>query len=457
MKLDLNVKMMQEQRLVMTQNMQQSIKLLQMSLHDLREYIGNEYSENPILEVNEEPNSCENEMSEPQEIDHKKIIEEFYEDYRDNTEKIYSKEEETSPLNFIEKSISLKEFLYEQLGEINVDPYIINICKYIIESLDVRGYLEIGIKEIAEELNIPQEDAEEALEIVQELEPFGIGARNIKECLLIQSKKLNILDEIIEKMINEHLEHIASNKYDLVGKMLNISPREAQRYGDTIKKLEPKPSRGFYTGDEVNYIIPDAEIKNIDGEFFIIMNEGVLPNLTISKTYKQILEKNQDTETSAYVKDKINQAMFLIKSIEQRKNTLYKVLECLIIKQKEFFLKGREFIKPLTLKEVADYIKMHESTVSRAVKDKYVLTSFGTIKIKSLFASGVNNSNQDMATLQIKNVIKRVIDEENKNKPLSDQVISEILAKDNMKISRRTVAKYREELGIKSSSMRKRV
>jgi len=192
MKLDLNVKMMQEQRLVMTQNMQQSIKLLQMSLHDLREYIGNEYSENPILEVNEEPNSCENEMSEPQEIDHKKIIEEFYEDYRDNTEKIYSKEEETSPLNFIEKSISLKEFLYEQLGEINVDPYIINICKYIIESLDVRGYLEIGINEIAEELNIPQEDAEEALEIVQELEPFGIGARNIKECLLIQSKKLNI-------------------------------------------------------------------------------------------------------------------------------------------------------------------------------------------------------------------------------------------------------------------------
>ena len=231
------------------------------------------------------------------------------------------------------------------------------------------------------------------------MEPFGIGARNIKECLLIQSEKLNILDNVMEEMINNHLENIASNKYDLVGKSLKISPREAQRYGDAIKKLEPKPSRGFYTGDEVNYIIPDAEIKNIDGEFFIIMNEGVLPKLTISKTYKQVLENNQDEQTSAYVKDKINQAMFLIKSIEQRKNTLYKVLECLL----------------------------------------------------------VNNSNQDMATLQIKNVIKKVIGEENKNKPLSDQAISEILAKDNMKISRRTVAKYREELGIKSSSMRKRV
>lgn len=457
MKLDLNVKMTQEQRLIMTQNMQQSIKLLQMSLHDLREYIGNEYSENPVLEANEEYNSYENETKEIKEIDHKKIAEEFYEDYRDNTEKFYSKEDETSPLNFIEKSVSLKEFLQEQLGELKKDPYIINICKYIIESLDAKGYLEIGINEIAEELSIPQKDAEEALEIVQDLEPFGIGARNIKECLLIQSEKLNILDNVMEEMINNHLENIASNKYDLVGKSLKISPREAQRYGDAIKKLEPKPSRGFYTGDEVNYIIPDAEIKNIDGEFFIIMNEGVLPKLTISKTYKQVLENNQDEQTSAYVKDKINQAMFLIKSIEQRKNTLYKVLECLLVKQEEFFLKGKEFIKPLTLKEVADDIKMHESTVSRAVKDKYVLTSFGTIKIKSLFAAGVNNSNQDMATLQIKNVIKKLIGEENKNKPLSDQAISEILAKDNMKISRRTVAKYREELGIKSSSMRKRV
>ena len=457
MKLDLNVKMTQEQRLIMTQNMQQSIKLLQMSLHDLREYIGNEYSENPVLEVNEEQGSYENETKEINEIDHKKMVEEFYEDYRDNTEKIYSKEDETSPLNFIEKSVSLKEFLQEQLGEIKKDPYLINICKYIIESLDVKGYLEIGISEIAEELNIQQEDAEEALEIVQDLEPFGIGARNIKECLLIQSKKLNILDDIMEEMINNHLENIASNKYDLIGKKLNISAREAQRYGDAIKKLEPKPSRGFYTGDEVNYIIPDAEIKNVDGEFFIIMNEGVLPKLTISKTYKQVLENNQDEQTSAYVKDKINQAMFLIKSIEQRKNTLYKVLESLLIKQKEFFLNGREFIKPLTLKEVADDIKMHESTVSRAVKDKYVLTSFGTIKIKDLFAAGVSNSNRDMATLHIKNVIKKVINEENKNKPLSDQAISEMLAKDNMKISRRTVAKYREELGIKSSSMRKRV
>jgi RNA polymerase sigma-54 factor len=458
------MKMTQEQRLILTQNMQQSIKLLQMSLHDLREYIDNEYSENPVLEVNEETISYDDaqaneEMQTEDRYDHKKIVEELYSDnYKDRSEKSYSGED-ISPLNFIEKKISLKDYLQEQLVEVNIDQYMLTICKYIVESLDNRGYLEISIEELAEELNISKEVIEQALKLVQSLEPYGIGARNIKECLLIQSSKLNILDDIIEKIILNHLENIAENKYELVGKDLNISPREAQRYGDLIKKLEPKPSRGFYTGEEVNYIIPDAEIKNIDGEFFILMNESVLPRLMINKTYKDVLQNNQDLKTNAYVKDKINQALFLIKSIEQRKNPLHKVLECVINKQKDFFKFGKQYIKPLTLKEVAEIIEVHDSTVSRAIKDKYVLTSYGTIKIKNLFANGLssNNNDDDMATIKIKNEIKRIIDEENKGKPLSDQIISSILGDTNMNISRRTVAKYREELGIKASSMRKRL
>ena len=187
------------------------------------------------------------------------------------------------------------------------------------------------------------------------------------------------------------------------------------------------------------------------------MNESVLPRLMINKTYKDVLQDNKDSETNAYVKDKINQAMFLIKSIEQRKNTLHKVLECLVDKQKDFFKFGKQQIKPLILKEVAEIIKVHESTVSRAIKDKYVLTSYGTIKIKDLFASGLSSNDDDMATVKIKNEIKKIVDEENKGKPLSDQIISSVLAEKNMNISRRTVAKYREELGIKSSSMRKRL
>ncbi|EHJ01857.1 RNA polymerase, sigma 54 subunit, RpoN [Clostridium sp. DL-VIII] len=462
MNIEYGMKMTQEQRLILTQNMQQSIKLLQMSLHDLREYIDIEYSENPVLEINEETAPYDDvqnaeKMSIEDSYDHKKIVEELYSDnYKDKSEINYSNEE-ISPLNFIEKKMSLKEYLQEQLVEADIDQYMLNICKYIVESLDNKGYLEISVEELGQELNISEEIIERALKIVQSLEPYGIGARNIKECLLIQSLRLNILDNIMEKMILNHLENVAENKYEAVGRALNISPREAQRYGDLIKKLEPKPSRGFYTGEEVNYIIPDAEIKNINDEFFIIMNESALPKLMINRTYKDVLQNNKDSEINTYVKDKINKAIFLIKSIEQRKGTLYKVLECLIDRQKDFFKFGRQQIKPLTLKEVSEKINLHESTVSRAIKDKYILTSYGTIKIKDLFATGLSSNNDDMATVKVKNEIKRIIDEENSSKPLSDQIISSMLADKDMKISRRTVAKYREELGIKSSSMRKRL
>ena len=459
MNLDYSMKMTQQQKMIMTQNMQQSIKLLQMSLHDLREYIDNEYSENPILEISDH-SSLNNDVqiSDLEKYNAEKIAEEMdYDSYKDKPERSYSNED-VSPLNFIEEKKSLKEYLHEQLLEVNEDAYTIMIAKYIVESLDGRGYLEIPIEELAAELRISSEDVAKGLKLVQSLEPYGIGARNIKECLIIQSINLNILDDNIEKIIQDHLEDVAVNRYEAIGKALKISPREAQRYGDLIKKLEPKPSRGFYTGEEVSYIIPDAEIKNIDGEFYIIMNEGVLPKLMINKTYRDVLKSGKDNEINSYVKEKVNRARFLIKAIEDRMNTLYRVLECLIDRQKEFFEKGYSYIKPLTLKEVSSKLQIHDSTVSRTIKDKYILTSYGTIKIKDLFANGLtNNSCEDLSTIKIKDEIKKIVQEENKAKPLSDQIISTMLEEKNMKISRRTVAKYREELGIKSSSMRKRL
>ena len=459
MNLDYSMKITQQQKMIMTQNMQQSIKLLQMSLHDLREYIDNEYSENPILEISDHSSLNDDvHSSDLEKYNAEKIAEEMdYDSYKDKPERSYSNED-VSPLNFIEEKKSLKEYLHEQLLEANEDAYTIMIAKYIVESLDGRGYLEIPIEELAAELRISSEDVEKGLKLVQSLEPYGIGARNIKECLIIQSINLNILDDKIEKIIQYHLEDVASNRYEAIGKALKISPREAQRYGDLIKKLEPKPSRGFYTGEEVSYIIPDAEIKNIDGEFYIIMNEGVLPKLMINKTYRDVLKSGKDNEINSYVKEKVNKAMFLIKAIEDRKNTLYRVLECLIDKQKEFFEKGYSYIKPLTLKEVSSKLQVHDSTISRTIKDKYILTSYGTIKIKDLFANGLtNNSCEDLSTIKIKDEIKKIVQEENKAKPLADQIISTMLEEKNIKISRRTVAKYREELGIKSSSMRKRL
>ena len=224
--------------------------------------------------------------------------------------------------------------------------------------------------------------------------------------------------------------------------------------------MEPKPSRGFYTGDEVKFIIPDAAIRNIDGQYFVIMNDGVIPRLSISNIYKDILNNKEDKSTENYVKEKLNSAMFLIKSIEQRKSTLLRILEKTVEKQKEYFDKGQKYLKPMTMKEMAEELGIHESTVSRAIKDKYILTSLGTVKIKDLFTTGLSKSQgdgEDVAVVNIKKQIKEMIDEEDKKKPLSDQAICDELNKKSLNISRRTVAKYREEIGIKSSSKRKRI
>ena len=269
-----------------------------------------------------------------------------------------------------------------------------------------------------------------------------------------------MLDEKLEEIIDEYLDLIADNKFAVIAKNLNITPKEAQDLGDIIKGLEPKPSRGFFTGDDVKFIIPDAAIRKIDGEYFVIMNEGVIPRLSISSLYKDIINNKEDESTESYVKEKLNSAMFLIKSIEQRKSTLLRILEQVVEKQKEYFDKGQKYLKPMTLKEMAEILKIHESTVSRAIKDKYILTSFGTVKIKDLFTGGLStskNNSEDVAVINIKKQIKEMIDAEDKKKPLSDQIICDELNKKKLNISRRTVAKYREELGIRSSSKRKRI
>lgn len=449
----------QEQKLVMTEEMQLSIKVLQMPVGELREYINTEFSENPILEMKEDiTNSTVNTNEKLDKYDYKEMIKYLeFDNYSGQSYGTY--DQEVSPFNFIPEKKSLKEFLHEQLLEMEEDKLIKQVANYIIESLDNRGYLEISVDEISKELHLKTEVIEEALSVVQELEPFGIGARNLKECLMIQLINLGLINDYLEEMVENHLEDIANNKYTLIAKKLNISPSEAQRYGDIIKKLEPKPSSGFYTGEDVKFIIPDAEIKNIQGELYIIMNDKMIPSLSINNAYKQVIEGGEKSDTSNYVKDKLSKAINIIKGIEQRRSTIYKVLESITKKQKEFFINGVNSLKPMNLKEIAEDINMHESTVSRAIKDKYILTTYGTIKIKDLFISGISSSanKEDVAVIQIKNKIKELIDTEDKNKPLSDQNICDKLKEEKLCISRRTVAKYREELGIKPSSKRKRI
>lgn len=459
MNLDFNLKLSQEQKLVMTQQMQLSIKLLQMSSFELKEFIDKEFVENPMLEGNFDLINDEN--KEKDKIDYKELIKYLeFDNYGSSQYKDYSEtDEEVSPFNFISEEKSLNTYLQEQVIGLDEDEYIKSIVSYMIENLDHKGYLDISIEEICREINISKEECLEALEVLQELEPNGIGARNLSECLIIQLRNTGILDEKLEIMILENLNEIAENKYAVIAKGLNITPKEAQDYGDIIKALEPKPSRGFYTGEDVKFIIPDAQIRNIDGEYFVIMNENVIPRLSISKVYKQILESKKDDKVEEYVKEKMNNALFLIKSIEQRKSTLQNVLEKIVEKQREYFDKGEKYLKPMTLREISEELEIHESTVSRAIKEKYVLTANGTLKIKELFTNGLSVSygNEDIAVGNIKKRIKELIDSEEKKKPLSDQNVCNILQEENVNISRRTVAKYREELGIQSSSKRKRL
>lgn len=458
MKMEFRLNLTQEQKLIMTQQMQLSVKLLQMSNLEIQKYIEKELQENPVLDAEYKKNESSVDVEETKDkIDYKALIKYFeFDDYGNGA---YTRdEEEVSPFNFISAKKSLKEFLIEQILYLSESTQIKSICKYIIENIDEKGYLGTGLENIQSELGISDELASRALKIIQSLEPLGIGARDIKECLKIQLHAKGIEDKNIYRIVDEYLELIAENKYNTISKYLNISINEAQDYGDVIKSLEPKPSRGFYTGEETKYIIPEAYIKKLDGKFYIIMNDGSIPKLNINQVYKQIINDEDDKNTIKFVKEKLNSAIFLMKSIRQRENTIYNILEKIVEVQKEYFEFGDEYLKPMTLKEIADDLEIHESTVSRAIREKYINTDKGTIKIKDLFTTGISRADncEDISTKIIKKEIQDLINGEDKTKPLSDQRICNLLKDKNMDISRRTVAKYREEIGIKSSSKRKR-
>ena len=431
-----------------------------MSTYDLREYIEKEFSENPVLEAQYE--DIKEVSKEQDRLEYKELVKYLESDNYGSQSYGEYDEEGISPFTFISKPESLTDYLEGQILELPIDEYMRSVCSYMVECLDQKGYLDIKKEELMNELECSEETFNRALIVIQNLEPAGIGARDLKECLEIQLERKGENDPIVKEIIDNHLDDLADNRYQVIAKDLDITPKKAQDYGDLIKTLEPKPSRGFYTGDEVGFIIPDAEIRKIDGEFLILMKDGVLPMLSVNPLYKDILkDSTNDKEATEYVKEKIDKAMFLIKSIEQRKSTLHKVLQKILEKQKDYFEKGEKYLKPMTLKEIAEKLEMHESTISRAIRDKYILTSMGTIKIKDLFVNSISNKEksdgeEDVTVINIKKALEEVIKEEDKRKPLSDQAISEILKEKGMAISRRTVAKYREELGIKSSSKRKR-
>lgn len=454
MDMNFDLKLTMEQKLIMTQQMQLSIKLLQMSSYELQEYVEKEIEENPVIDVKD---VSEAEIRDTSLDDYKRIIK--YLEFDNYSHKDYDKEnKEVSPFMFISSPKTLKEYLNDQLIDVKEDKETEYICRYMIESIDEKGYLSESTQNIASKLEISEEKAENALHIIQSFEPYGVGARNLKECLRIQAAQKGMTDKNIYAIIDNYLEYLAENKYAQLSKILGADIKKVQEYGDFIKSLQPKPSRGFYTGEETKYIVPDAYLKKIDDKYYIIMNDGITPKLIINDAYKNIILNGKKDETTEYVKEKLDNAEFLIKSIEHRKSTIYKVIEKIVEIQKDYFDYGDKYLKPMTLKEISESLGIHESTVSRAIREKYLYTNRGTLRIKDLFTTGIceHSNAHEISSKIVKKQIEELIDKEDKHSPLSDQAICDILNKSGMNISRRTVAKYREELGIKSSGGRKR-
>ena len=457
LKLGYDLTLEQSQKLIMTPELRQAIQMLQYTSLELNNYIKQEMEMNPLLEwekpVEEVQEVADTEIkSDETEIDWKEYLEKYddisYKVEVDKNKKHYSFE------NYTSYGETLKDYLIEQLNMINIDAPDYKTGEYIIQNIDNNGYLIANIEEMAEQLKRSPEEVESMIFVVQAFEPYGVCARDLKECLLIQLKDEK--DYKVKQIVEDHLEDIAQNKIAVISKALGISNSETQKYIDIIKSLEPKPGRSFRGSEDVKYIIPDATIEEINDEFFIFINDITGPRLNINEYYKNLIKTTKDQKTTEYLESKFNSAMWIIKSIEQRRQTMYKVIESILKHQKDFFLYGEKSLNPLTLKDVAEDIEMHESTISRATSGKYVQTPRGLFELKYFFTAGLSTKVGEISTTSVKSIIKSIIKDEDPKKPLSDQVITDMLKSREITVSRRTVAKYREELQIPSSSMRRR-
>lgn len=463
MQIGYNLELKQTQKLVMTQELRQAIELLQFNTLELNDYLKEEMENNPLLEIEsnnknkeQDQESIEEHKEAEEEIDWEKYAEQYGDiSYRPQIDK---NKEEHNFESFVSYSPSLKEHLLDQLKFVDLNRKEYLIGKYLIENINENGYINTSVDDISKQLNINIDKIEEILEIIQGFDPLGVGARDLRESLLIQIKDEKSIDPIIQIIIENYLNDIASNKMNKISKELDIDIKTIQEACDYIKELEPKPGRNFSGDlDSVRYIEADANIEWIDGEFVITVNDSTGPRLNINNYYKSLLSKSADKNATEFLSERLNKAMWIIKSIEQRRQTIYNVVESILKFQYEFFKTGnKELLIPLTLNQVAEDIEMHQSTISRTTNEKHVQTPYGLYELKYFFSTGLVGEEKDVSSTSIKTLIKELINNEDPKKPYSDQKISDLLKEDGTKISRRTVAKYRTEMEIPASTLRRR-
>lgn len=432
----------QTQKLVMTPELRQAITVLQFSSQELLEYLESEAAQNPVIELDPP--------------DWTQVAREL----RDDRQRRNVRETKEFPIESVARTHqSLEEHLRRQLSLVKTTDRERQLAFFIIGSLDPNGYLTLPVDEIASIHKCDAEQVESALRLVQSLEPTGVGARTLEECLLLQALEIRGVSPIVCDIIEHHLADVAQGRIGKIASALGVTAKQTQEAIDLIRSLDPKPGR-WYTSERPAYIVPDVIVERVSGEYVVIVNDRSMPRLHINDFYRKILEQQDEgvsSETKDYITGKLNSALWLLKSIEQRRQTLYKVTEAIVEFQKEFFDQGVRKLKPLTLKQVAEKVGMHESTVSRATAGKYVQTPRGVFELKYFFDSGVATLVGEGASAEsIKAKIKALVEQEDPTQPLSDQKIGELLQEEGIRISRRTVAKYREEMGIASSLQRKR-
>jgi RNA polymerase sigma-54 factor len=466
------------QQLVITPQLQQAIKLLQLTRLELMDLIQDEIKENPLLEVTELDEEDEGKRdSQPENEAQQERTSEVkgegegsddfdWENYLENYNLASYRgrldtEDKPSFENFIFKKTTLIDHLMWQLrlSDFTEEEEEERIGRWIIGNIDEDGYLKVTAEEIAREMGTDEERAEDVLKRIQQFDPVGVGARDLMECLLLQLRDLEERDPIAEQIVSHHLSHLKNRNFQLIGKKLGVSPDRVMESVKLISELEPKPGRAF-ASEDAQTIIPDVFVYKIEGDFVIALNEDEVPRLRINALYRNILSNQSGTREGdrKYIQDKLKSAVWLIKSIYQRQKTIYKVAESIVKFQEEFLDKGVHYLKPLVLRDVAEDIQMHESTISRATNNKYVHTPQGIFELKFFFNNSISSiRGEDFASESVKNLIKEIIARENPRNPFSDEKIAKVLRGYNIEIARRTVAKYRESLRILSSNERRRL
>jgi RNA polymerase sigma-54 factor len=478
-----------KQELKINPRLYQAMDLLYMPLLDLQNHLKQELLNNPFLDMiepdeedeedgveqPEEPNQeTEAEKEEKGEIDWEEILLDGFDAGGRREE--HEEREYYEPVTVDTRDLA--DHLRDQVSLLDLNGRQMYLADEFIGNVNEDGYLACGLEKIVDGVNesvqkVVEEldrdvtdlalytlaEAEEMLAVIQSLDPPGVGARDLRECLMLQLREAGLEHSVPFRLVRDCFDELIAHRWSEISKRFGISPTDVQKAADEIAKLDPKPGL-VYSDASDNYIIPDLIVDKIDGKYHVFLNDANLPRLKLSKAYQEIArdKKKFDGENKEFISNKLNSANWMIQAIEQRRQTMLKVMNYIVERQREFFEKGVQFLKPLTLREVAEVISMHESTVSRVTNEKFVQTPRGVLPLKFFFSSGLSTTaGEDVSARGIKAQIQKLVSEENPKHPLTDQAIVNILKETGVQIARRTVAKYRDQLGVLSARMRKRV